>query len=177
MEMMVLWMFSTSVLLGTFVTGMTPLAYQWSHYTISWTRVCMAWYMASWMGVIEIAMSARMSAGWRSAHTRMLLWMGVSAVASLFLLRSQAFVSQDAWAARMVEHHSTALLTSNRLLERCANGALCDLAASIVTMQAAEIQVLRNESPVAVVTSLTALATLVVVLPAAAFAWKRMAPA
>ena len=90
----------------------------------------------------------------------MLLWMGASAFVSLSLVRSQTFVTQAAWATRMVEHHSTAVQTSAKLLERCTETTLCTLASSIVAAQAEEIEVLRNESPVALVSFWTAFATL-----------------
>ena len=178
-QAMVLWMFSMSILLGSFVTGMTPLVFQASHYTISWTRVCMAWHMASWMGVIEVAMSARMSRGWQRVHTRLLLWLGASVGASLLLLRTQLLVTQASWATRMVEHHSTAVLTSSRLVHVCGadsnpQDALCSLASSIVSNQQTEIAELLDHAPVTQVSLMTAGATLLAIVPVAGYAWNRL---
>ena len=169
---MVLYMFGVSLLLGTFVTGMTPLAYDAAHYTISWTRVLMAWYMGSWMGAAEVVMSARMSpSGWMRVHTQLAMCMALSALASFACLRAQLFVTEAAWAVRMIEHHSTALTTSRRLVARCAGErtTLCTLAVSIAEAQADEISLLVANAPVLSISVLTGLAVAVVVAPVTAY--------
>jgi hypothetical protein len=173
---MVLYMFWVSVLLGTFLTGMTPLLASAQHYTISWTRVLMAVYMAAWMGGAEIVMSARMTAGgWTRVHTRLAVGMALAGLGSLAALRAQLFVTEAAWAARMVEHHSTALTTSSKLLARCAgsNATLCALADSILATQQEELAVLLSAAPVVSVSVRTGLAVALVALPAAGFQLRR----
>ena len=187
---MLAWMLASSVLIGSFATGMTPLLHSASHYTVSWTRVASAWHMASWMGAAELAMLARM----RGRCTRALALAAAGVVASgalsLLALRSQAFVGPQAWAARMVEHHSTAMTTSQRLLAHpdCVAAAatssasnsssssaalLCALAASILARQGDEIAVLRASADVDAVTAWTAAGVAAVAGPvaAAALAW------
>ena len=192
---MLAWMLASSVLIGSFATGMTPLLHSASHYTVSWTRVASAWHMASWMGAAELAMLARMRG--RCTRALALAAAGVAAggALSLLALRSQAFVGPQAWAARMVEHHSTAMTTSQRLLAHpdCVAAAaaatttssastssssssaalLCALAASILARQGDEIAVLRASADVDAVTAWTAAGVAAVAGPvaAAALAW------
>lgn len=172
---MVLFMFSTSILLGTFVTGMTPLSYDITHYTVSITRIAVAWYMASWMGIIEVIMSSRMMRAWNANHTFWMTVMLLNAGISLSLLRSQAFVDDNAWATRMIEHHSTAITTSEKLCRQCnRNETLCDLACHIVTIQLNEINVLKMHSNYNFVTVASLCVAIALALPIAVFSYYTM---
>ena len=148
---MIMFMFSSSIILGSFITGMTPLLSDPSHYTVSITRISASWYMASWMGIIEIFMSYRMMKMWSSSHTQWLAIMLLNAGASYSLLQSQLFVNEDSWATRMIEHHSTAITTSKKLCRHCnRNETLCELACQIVQTQLEEIDTLKSSGYVTV---------------------------
>ena len=172
---MILFMFSSSVLLGSFVTGMTPLSYDISHYTVSATRIGAAWYMASWMGMIEVVMSARMMKSWNANHTFWATAMLLNAGISLSMLRSQAFIDSNAWATRMIEHHSTAITTSRKLCQHCdRNETLCDLACQIVATQLSEIGSLQMHSNYNIVSIASSCVALALALPIAVISYRTM---
>ena len=89
-------------------------------------------------------------------------------------------MTRESWAARMVEHHSTALTTSERLLRNgwCDDAssvnadadALCTVARAILRTQAVEIETWKTAAPVATTTTWTAIAVLATAVPAAAYA-------
>lgn len=163
---MIVFMFSSSVLLGSFITGMTPLLSNTSHYTVSATRIGAAWYMASWMGIIEVVMSYRMMKAWNANHTWWLIIMLLNAGVALAFLQSQLFINDDAWAARMIEHHSTAITTSQKLCQNCdRNETLCELACQIVDVQLKEINVLQTHANYNFITLTSSMVILVFALP------------
>ena len=165
---MIMFMFSSSIILGCFITGMTPLMSDTSHYTVSITRTCASWYMASWMGVIEIVMSYRMMKMWNANHTRWLAIMLLNAGASYTLLQSQLFVNEDSWATRMIEHHSTAITTSKKLCRHCDRSeTLCELACQIVETQLDEIDTLKSNSNYVTVSLISSASVILLTLPVA----------
>lgn len=172
---MIMFMFLSSVLLGSFVTGMTPLISDVRHYTVSWTRVVSAWYMASWMGIVELVMHSRMTSVWNSTYSWWTIVMLFSAVLALVMLQSQVFVDEPAWAARMVEHHSTAITTSENICAKCdLSTLLCQLACTIADVQKEEINVLLSNSDVVMTSLFSSVFVSLVTFPALFVLYKRL---
>jgi hypothetical protein len=66
---------------------------------------------------------------------------------SVFLLRYQIFVGENNWLRRMIGHHSTALTTTNRLLDNrkyVNKDNIYRLAKDIVFTQENEIATMKN---------------------------------
>lgn len=65
----------------------------------------------------------------------------------VFLLRGQLFVDEQNWLLRMIPHHSTALTTSNRLIEKekfKKNSRIYRLAKDIIYNQEREILFMKS---------------------------------
>lgn len=170
---MILFMFSSSILLGSFITGMTPLLSDAAHYTVSGTRFGAAWYMASWMGIIEVVMSYRMMKTWNSYHTWWLVIMLFNALCALAFLQSQTFINGDNWATRMIEHHSTAVTTSRKLCQHCdRKETLCELSCQIVDVQLQEINVLQTNANYRLITLTSSMLAIALALPTAIISFR-----
>ena len=68
----------------------------------------------------------------------------LSLIIAVFLLRGQYKVSDNQWLKRMISHHSTALTTSNKILERSNNYKLVELAKQIIDTQEKEIKMMKE---------------------------------
>ncbi len=106
-----------AAMIGTSTVLMFGLMYlntlQLSHVWWSETRSWMAIYMGAVMALIMLGFM------WRSYRSTMTNWMIVAgAIAvfagSLFLVRSQATVTDTDYMKAMIPHHSIAILTSSR---------------------------------------------------------------
>ena len=53
---------------------------------------------------------------------------------SIYLLRSQLFVTDEQWLKRMISHHSTAITTSKKIKERSKNKKIIELANNIIIL-------------------------------------------
>lgn len=128
--------------------------------------------MASWMGIIEIVMSYRMMKMWSTAHTWWLVIMLLNAGMAIALLQSQLFINDDAWATRMIEHHSTAITTSRKLCEHCnRNETLCELACLIVESQLNEISTMKIHANYNLVTIVSSSVAIALALPMIVFSY------
>ena len=87
--------------------------YALDHLFFSQTRAWMALYMG---GVMAIIMLLFMLGMYKDKRKNTLLVLGAALVfsVSLYLVRSQATVSDQAWQKAMIPHHSIAILTSSR---------------------------------------------------------------
>ena len=63
---------------------------------------------------------------------------------SIYLLRSQLFVTDEQWLKRMISHHSTALTTSHNILNKTKNMEVKELASDIIEIQNDEIEFMKN---------------------------------
>jgi hypothetical protein len=72
-------------------------------------------------------------------------------IGSIFLLRTQLFVTRDEWLKRMIGHHSTAITTTKQLLSDNENftydSYLFTLAKNLVYEQEREILFMKNMLP------------------------------
>ena len=63
---------------------------------------------------------------------------------SIYLLRSQLFVTDEQWLKRMISHHSTALTTSHNIINKTKNMEVKELANDIIEIQDDEIEFMKN---------------------------------
>ena len=63
---------------------------------------------------------------------------------SIYLLRSQLFVTDEQWLKRMISHHSTALTTSHNILNKTKDIEVKELASDIIEIQDDEIEFMKN---------------------------------
>lgn len=100
---------STVIMLGLMYLN----SYQFSHVRFSETRTYMAIYMGAAMAIIMLGFMLNM---YKNKKANMAIFAGSLIVfaASLFLVRSQVTVQDNAWMKAMIPHHSIAIMTSER---------------------------------------------------------------
>ena len=65
-------------------------------------------------------------------------------IAFIFLYRAQQFITDKQYIEGMIEHHSMAILTSNKILEKTDNYNVAKLAKEILQKQQDEIIVMKD---------------------------------
>lgn len=110
--------------------------YQLDHVYFSETRVFMAIYMGATMAVIMLGYMLNM---YKNTRVNLAIVLGAIVVfaGSLWLLRSQATVSDVAYMKAMIPHHSIAILTSKRA--QIKDPRVRELADGIIETQVREI--------------------------------------
>ena len=63
---------------------------------------------------------------------------------SIFLLRNQLFVDDKQWLRRMIGHHSSALTSSNKIIDRTDNKKIKSLSKNIIETQTKEIDLMKS---------------------------------
>ncbi|WP_420406685.1 DUF305 domain-containing protein [Hoeflea sp.] len=123
---------STLVMYGLMYLNTWALDHIW----FSQTRAWMALYMGAAMTVVMLAYMLGM---YRRTGVNMAIFAGAAVVfaASLFLVRSQATVDDEAWMKAMIPHHSIAILTSERA--NISDPRVRELADGIIETQRREI--------------------------------------
>ena len=139
-------MFIVMVIIGMLFNPMNILAYRFSDLYISQTLFYGGLLMASnmiWAHEIVHYLSM--------GHFNMLVFsVGIilSIGVSILLLRQQLLVDDKQWLRRMIPHHSTALTTTTKLLEKNDNFKdnpnLYRLAKEIIDTQEKEIQLMKS---------------------------------
>ena len=139
-------MFIVMVIIGMLINPMNILAYRFSDLYISQTLFYGGLLMASnmiWAHEIVHYLSM--------GHFNMLVFsVGIilSISVSILLLRQQLLVDDKQWLRRMIPHHSTALTTTTKLLEKNDNFKdnpnLYRLAKEIIDTQEKEIQLMKS---------------------------------
>jgi hypothetical protein len=111
--------------------------YAMDHVFFSQTRAWMALYMGGAMAIVMMLFMLGMYDDSRK-NTAILIGAAVVFAGSLYLVRSQDTVSDQAWQRAMIPHHSIAILTSTRArIEDLRVRALAD---GIVKAQRKEIK-------------------------------------
>ena len=138
-------MFIIMVIIGMLFNPMSMLAYKYDHL-----------YPSTTLFYGGIMMASNMVWGHQIVHY---LQMGhfnlkifiIGVLMSLgtvkFLLRDQLFVDTKQWLKRMIPHHSTALTTTNKLIENekvKKDSKLYRLAKDIIYNQEREILIMKN---------------------------------
>lgn len=111
------------------------------HIAFSQTRLWMALLMGGTMAVIMMGFMFTMYPN-RRANWAILAGGVAVFAASLWLVRSQATVGQEAWMRAMIPHHSIAVLTSTRATIQ--DPRVRELADQIIATQMREIREMRD---------------------------------
>ena len=129
-------------LAGILFNPMNILAYKFDQLYLSLTLVYGGLLMASnmiWVHeIIHYLTSGHFN--W----TVFLVGIILSLLVSIVFLRNQLFVNDNQWLKRMISHHSTALTTSKKIVERSNNRQVIKLANEIIKTQDKEIKIMRS---------------------------------
>lgn len=132
-------------LLGITLNPMNILAYRFSDIYLSLTLIYGGLLMASNM-IWSHQIVHYLSMG--HFDTKIFTVGIILSIVSIFLLRSQLFVSSDQWLRRMIGHHSTAITTTKQLLANdnnfTNNSYLFTLAKNLEYEQDREILFMKN---------------------------------
>lgn len=107
-------LFVVMFIVGLLFNPMNILAYQFDHLYLSYTLIYASLLMASnmvWSHQIVHYLNHKM-------FDKKIFCVGIlmSLFVTFFLLRNQFIVNPDQWLRRMIPHHSTALTTTNKLI-------------------------------------------------------------
>ncbi len=142
--MLALWhtlviMFFTSFLIQYYIMSYIMID-KTDNFTNSLGKMYISFAMAFSMAFIELCMNdyAMNTTNW-SYYFPLLLLFGVS----VYLYRHQKFIYDKQYLEEMIEHHSMALLTSKKIIEKTQNRKISDLAKTIMKSQHGEIEYMR----------------------------------
>ena len=110
--------------------------YELGHVFFSETRAWMALYMGAMMAIIMLAFMLGM---YKKTKVNIAIFVGAAVVfaGSLFLVRSQNTIADEAWMSAMIPHHSIAIMTSERASLK--DPRVRELAQAIIVAQRREI--------------------------------------
>ena len=103
--------------------------------------------MALLMGLLEIGMhdyNAQMLHHQHDFSLPYYLSLGFSLSVFVYLYKNQMYITDKDYLNEMIEHHSLALLTSNKILEKTQSERVRKLAENIVSTQEAEIKYMKQ---------------------------------
>lgn len=127
---------STIVMLGLMYLN----TYALDHIFFSETRTYMAIYMGAAMAFIMLLFMLNMYQN-KKANIVILLLSVLVFSASLYLVRSQKTIEDEAWMSAMIPHHSIAILTSGRA--NIDDVRVRELADEIIEAQRREIEEMK----------------------------------
>ena len=131
-------MISTSTLV---MFGLMYLnSYALDHVFFSETRTWMALYMGAAMAIVMLLFMLGMYQD-RRKNALILAGAAILFAGSLYLVRSQDTISDQAWQKAMIPHHSIAILTSERA--HIEDKRVRELADSIIRAQRREIKEMK----------------------------------
>ena len=115
-------------------------SYELGHVFFSETRAWMALYMGAMMAIIMLAFMLGM---YKKTKVNIAIFAGAAVVfaGSLFLVRSQNTIADEAWMSAMIPHHSIAILTSERA--NIEDERVRELADEIIKAQRREIDEMK----------------------------------
>jgi len=133
-------LFIVMFLVALCFNGMNALSYSLSHLYLSYTLIYSSLFMASNMiwahELVHYLVHSYMNYN--------VFFCGV--LLSLFffyILRLQPFVNEEQWMKRMIPHHSTAITTTSKILNKNPNEHTKQLAESILRVQEEEINYMK----------------------------------
>ena len=88
------------------------------------------------MGILEVIMH---DITYNTLSFKLYVILGLSTMICIYLYKTQLFIDDIQYLDGMVEHHSMALLTSNKILEKSNNYEVVALAKNIIQTQKDEI--------------------------------------
>ena len=127
---------STAVMLGLMYLN----TYALDHVFWSQTRFWMALVMGATMAIVMLAFMRHMYRN-RTANAAIFIGAALVFAGSLYMVRSQATVSDVSWMKAMIPHHSIAILTSERATLR--DPRVRELAGEIIEAQRREIDEMK----------------------------------
>ena len=127
---------STAVMLGLMYLN----TYALDHVFWSQTRFWMALVMGATMAMVMLAFMRHMYRN-RTANAAIFIGAALVFAGSLYMVRSQATVSDVSWMKAMIPHHSIAILTSERATLR--DPRVRELAGEIIEAQRREIEEMK----------------------------------
>ena len=134
-------MFIIMVIVGMLFNPMNILAFRFSDLYISQTLFYGGLLMASnmiWAHEIIHYLSM-------GNFNMLILSIGIIlSITMSIVLRRQLFVDDKQWLRRMIDHHSTALTTTHKILEKTNAPKLKKLAKEIIDTQEKEIQLMKS---------------------------------
>ena len=110
-------------------------------FTNSLGKFYMAIIMGLYMIVVEVMMHDH---HYDVFSTKYYVIFGALLVAFILLYRTQQFITDRQYLEGMIEHHSMAILTSNKILEKTDNYNVAKLAKEILQKQQDEIIVMKD---------------------------------
>ena len=135
-------MFIIMFFVGIFFNPMNILAFRFSDLYFSLTLIYGGLLMASnmiWAHEIFHYFSHN-----KFCITTFIIGLISSFIISVILLREQFLVDDNQWLKRMISHHSTALTSSTKILNKTQNQKIKKLAQSIIHTQENEIKLMKN---------------------------------
>jgi hypothetical protein len=135
-------MFIIMFFVGIFFNPMNILAFRFSDLYFSLTLIYGGLLMASnmiWAHEIFHYFSHN-----KFCITTFIIGLISSFIISVILLREQFLVDDNQWLKRMISHHSTALTSSTKILNKTQNQKIKKLAQSIIQTQENEIKLMKN---------------------------------
>ena len=72
------------------------------------------------------------------------IFIGILLVLFIYLYREQKYITDKQYLEEMIEHHSMALLTSNKILEKTDNYNVSKIAKNIIQKQGDEIREMKG---------------------------------
>ena len=97
--------------------------------------------MASNMCILEVLMFCDHT---ETLNIKLLLIFSILSIMLVWMLRTQFLVGDNDWLKRMISHHSTALTTSHKILNRTNNSQIKELANDIIETQEREIKLMKS---------------------------------
>lgn len=133
--------FIMMVLVGMFFNPMNMLAYRFNDLYLSLTLFYGGLLMAS-----NMIWSHELVHYFSMGHFNIKIFFIGIILSSIciILLRSQFLVNDKEWLKRMISHHSTALTTSNIILNGTKNKKIKSLAKNIINTQEEEIKLMKS---------------------------------
>nr|QBK87963.1 MAG: protein of unknown function DUF305 [Marseillevirus LCMAC202] len=125
-----------SIILGFFITS-SLLVNSVCDIKISLTKFYQALWMALWMVLLELAM-------YPSAPALVYVATFIVIVAVFYLARNQVLVNDKEYLKAMIQHHSSAILTSDQILKKTENEKVRKLAQWISKSQQEEIDYMNS---------------------------------
>lgn len=139
---MIIIEFIIMVLVGIFFNPMNMLAYRFDDLYLSLTLFYGGLLMASNM-IWAHELIHYLSVGHINMK-KLIFGLGLSVIIVVFLLRNQWYVDDKQWLRRMISHHSTALTTSHKIVNRTKNNDIKKLATDIIKVQEKEISLMKK---------------------------------
>jgi Ca2+/Na+ antiporter len=117
------------------------MSYKTENITNSLGKVYLSTLMGLFMILLEIAMHDHQ---YDVFSLKNYAFVGGLILVVIYLYRTQKYVTDKQYLEEMVEHHSMALLTSNRILEKTNDYNVSKLAKNIIQTQTDEIQRMKE---------------------------------